>query len=165
MLQAHLPRPSALLPQAFERLQRELQNSLIDFHNGLRATQGMRSMNLWSKPGEVLVQLELPGYTLEQISVELHDNQAEIKTAPLTSTVAETGRWLQRERDLSPSSRQIQLPFRIDASQSTATYEHGILELKLVALAPPVTSQLTITPKSAPALPEASPSTEPSSAE
>lgn len=128
---------AALFPAQFERLRHELHHSLIDFQNGLRATQGRLALNVWSREGEVIAHVELPGLEPEQLQVDIHEN-----TVRITAQTAEeskephAGTWLKREREQADSQRELQLPFAIDAERSTATYDKGILELHLFSQAP-----------------------------
>lgn len=133
---------SSLLPAQFQRLQEELNNSLLDFHNGLRATQGMLSTNLWINQGEdkhtLLVQVEMPGFEAEQVAVELKENCVRISAEPASqpeppaAATAEAIRWVKREREQVAVKREFQVPFLIDAEKSVAEYRKGILELRLV---------------------------------
>lgn len=136
MLLSHQRYANSLLPAQLKRLQQELHHSLVDFHNGLRATQGALSVNLWSKAGEVIVQVELPGLEADQISVELKDNHVLITTQSPPEDASNEGKWLQRERNLEASRRELELPFSIDAAQSSVSYGRGILELRLVSVQP-----------------------------
>ncbi len=134
---------SSLLPAQFQRLQQELNNSLVDFHNGLRATQGVLSTNLWINQGEdkhtLLVQVEMPGFEADQVAVELKENCVRISAEPvgepeqsIASTAADTVRWVKREREQHAVKREFQVPFLIDVERSVAEYHRGILELRLV---------------------------------
>ncbi len=130
---------ATLFPAQFERLRHELHNSLIDFQNGLQATQGrLLSLNVWSRDGEMIARIELPGCEPEQLQVDIHENTVRIVTRlPGEDEQAQAGTWLQRERAHAGSGtqRELQLPFAIDAERSTATYDKGILELHLFSQA------------------------------
>lgn len=140
---------SSLLPDQFQRLRQELNNSLVDFHNGLRATQGVLSTNLWLNVGEdkneLLVQVELPGLTPEQISMVIHENTVQLIADIPFEEQEPKGKWLQRERVQTKTQREFQVPFLIDAQRSTAVYQKGILELRLKksALSEPQTLALS----------------------
>lgn len=140
---------SSLLPEQFQKLRQELNNSLVDFHNGLRATQGILSTNLWMNVGEdknvLLVQVELPGLSSEQISLVIRENIVQLTAEAPAEELTEEGKWLQRERVKTKTQREFQVPFLIDASRSSASYQKGILELHLVrsALSEPQTLSLT----------------------
>ena len=139
---------TSLQPARHQRFQDELQNSLIDFHNGLRATQGQLSLNVWGREGEVLVRLELPGFAPEQVDVKLHDNTVQIgmradDESPGVQSV-EPENCLLRERGQGRAPRELQFPFSIDAHRSSAFYDKGILELRLSSIPPVETVSLPV---------------------
>ncbi|MFN3160318.1 MAG: Hsp20/alpha crystallin family protein [Rubinisphaera brasiliensis] len=129
-------RHSALFPASLERLQRELHDSLVEFQNGLRATQGLLATNIWAKEDEILIRLELPGLDRNQIGIDIKENRVTLTTPDRKETDPGDGKWLRKERDLSATQRELQLPFPVDAESSEAVYEGGVLQLKLKSARP-----------------------------
>jgi len=138
-------RHSALFPASFERLQQELQKSLVEFHNGLRATQGIPATNIWANQEEVLIRLELPGLDRDQIEIDIKDNHVALSTPERPLPDTEGGKWLRKERETSATMRELQLPFPIDPEQSEACYEYGVLQLKLKSARPAEGYRLKVT--------------------
>ncbi|TWT64275.1 Hsp20/alpha crystallin family protein [Rubinisphaera italica] len=121
------------VPLSIQRLQHELNNSLVEFRNGLMASQGALSMNVWQKEREWIIRIELPGAELENISIDVQDDRVKI-SAERQQSESDEGTVLKSERPFGRLNRELELPFKIDASQTAAVYERGILELKIVGL-------------------------------
>ncbi|MGH8902673.1 MAG: Hsp20/alpha crystallin family protein [Egibacteraceae bacterium] len=77
------------------------------------------------------VRMELPGMRLEDINVSVHDNQLVVSGERETEKKVEEERWVRRERSYGRFQRGFMLPKGIDASQVTATFENGVLELDI----------------------------------
>ncbi|MCG6157885.1 Hsp20/alpha crystallin family protein [Rubinisphaera margarita] len=125
-----LPKQSRL-PDVCQRLQDELQSSLIEFRNGLMASQGALSMNVYKKDNEFLIRLELPGVTAEDIEVDVVGEQVRIAVERKQPEQSE-GSSLKQERPFGRLQREMQFASPIDTSKTEASFEKGILELKLV---------------------------------
>ncbi len=125
-----LPKQSRL-PDVCQRLQEELQSSLIEFRNGLMASQGALSMNVYKKDNEFLIRLELPGVSAEDIEVDVAGDQVRI-TVERMAPEQKDGENLKQERPFGRLQREMQFATPIDTSKTVASYERGVLELKLV---------------------------------
>ncbi len=119
------------VPLSIQRLQHELSNSLVEFRNGLMASQGALSMNVWQKDREWIIRIELPGADLGNIAIDVVEDRVKI-SAERQEPGSDEGTVLKSERPFGRLQRELELPFKIDASQTTAVYERGILELKIL---------------------------------
>lgn len=100
------------------------------------------AINLYSNAQGLLLTAELPGVDPESLSVTVANDtvtfQAE-RPAPVEQTVADQegrtasaeNRFRRQERPFGIVSRTIQLPYAVDADQSVAKYEHGVLSIRL----------------------------------
>jgi HSP20 family protein len=95
------------------------------------------AVNLYGNPQGLLLTVELPGVDPESLSVTVANDtvtfQAE-RPAPAEQTATgavDEKRFRRQERPFGLVSRTIQLPFAIDADQSVAKYENGVLSVRL----------------------------------
>lgn len=122
----------------FQRLQDELNASLVEFRNGLMATQGSPSLNVWQKEGVYLIRLELAGVEEDSVKLETFKNELKISgERQLNHTgTDQTGiEVIKSERHSGAIERQLQFPFHIDSSKTHASLKDGILEIHLSPVA------------------------------
>ena len=98
----------------------------------LQSTAATANNDSISQEGStVTIQLDAPGLTREQLTIELEDQTVRL------ASVADAPRSLQRAW---------KLPAAIDAAQSTASLENGVLTLNLATHQPtPAVHKLVIT--------------------
>lgn len=89
------------------------------------------SMSIWQNEHEVLVELDLPGFELEDVDLSIENAQVSIKATPKVRTLDEgvTARVVERTQDVV--ERTVRVPFDIQAEQAEATLRHGVLSLRL----------------------------------
>jgi HSP20 family protein len=95
-----------------------------------QATSGLRgrfpAMNVWSADRGVIVDVELPGVEPGDVDISVTGNELVLsgKTAS-----ADSGELRRCERPRGAFTRELQLPFRADASKVTAHFRNGILRI------------------------------------
>lgn len=83
-----------------------------------------------AKTGEVVVRFELPGVHRKDIDLFVDRRQLSV-SGERRFPVASGRSYQQVEFDYGPFERRIRLGVDIDPDRTTATYEHGILEVRL----------------------------------
>lgn len=79
-----------------------------------------------------VVTAELPGYTAEDIDVQLPDSQhLQIGAEFNRSESKEGAQFVVHERHRQSTSRTVSLPEPVDENQTTASYDNGILTVRL----------------------------------
>jgi HSP20 family protein len=79
----------------------------------------------------VIVRASLPGFTKEQIDVQVHDDVLAIR-AEATQEQEQSGeRFHRRERRHTSVSRTLQLPVPVTGEQTQASLQDGVLTLRL----------------------------------
>jgi HSP20 family protein len=81
-----------------------------------------------------VVEAALPGFTPEDIQITALDGVVTIRarqTEEMTDKAEKSGAYLRRERATGEVTRIIELPLRFDAKKIVATYEHGLLMLRI----------------------------------
>jgi HSP20 family protein len=82
---------------------------------------------------ELLVRADLPGRSPDAVSVQLEDDRTVlIETEPEESDPG--GRFVTRERTNEAMSRTVALPAAVDGSGTEASYERGVLTVRLPKL-------------------------------
>ena len=109
-----------------------------------RQTQSFR-LDVSEDDKSYVVAADLPGVAKDDIQVTLDANQVTIAAEHERNTEAKEGeRVLLAERRTGTFFRSFQLPVEIDESVSEATFQNGVLTLRLAKKAPQTGRRLTI---------------------
>ena len=116
----------------FPALDRIFGSMLSDpVFNGAGLEEGTLPLDISETDSEVIVRASLPGFTRDQIDVEVHDGVLTIK-ASKQEEIEETGeRFYRKERRMGSVSRRIALPSIVHDTDAKAELKHGELILKL----------------------------------
>ncbi len=122
--------PSVL--SEMERLQREM-NRLFEgvVPRRLRSAPSYPAMNVWSNQEGALITAEVPGVQPEHIDISVVGETLTLTGERLAPEVGEDARYHRQERGYGKFSRSIELPFRVDADQVQATFDQGVLQIRL----------------------------------
>lgn len=80
---------------------------------------------------EIVLQAELPGLSKEEIAIELDGDTLRISGERKCQQVLEGEQFMRLERRYGTFSRAFQLQTEIKAEGIAATFEHGVLTLRL----------------------------------
>lgn len=118
--------PSDLLKGSFPTnfLENFFNNS---FMAGLNSS--MRS-DIKENDQEFIVEVEMPGYAKENITVECQDGQLTVSAVNMQNADEERGSYVRQERQFGRVSRSYRMD-GIDEEKITAEYRDGILRLTL----------------------------------
>ena len=86
--------------------------------------------DMYEEKGKLVVKTELPGINEKDLEVTLEENILTIK-AEKKDEVAEDATHHARERYYGKYVRSISLPYHVNGDKVSATFENGILELRL----------------------------------
>ncbi|MFU1781332.1 Hsp20/alpha crystallin family protein [Haloarcula japonica] len=79
-----------------------------------------------------VVHADLPGYDSADIDVQLvEDRKLTISAASSQEREATDGQYVQRERRQQSLSRSVRLPEAVDEAETTASYDNGVLTVRL----------------------------------
>jgi len=93
----------------------------------------MIKMDVTESDNAYLIHSEMPGVKKEDIDVAIEGNQVTITAEVKPAWEKKEGeRMLRNERYFGNIYRSFTLPAELDESESVATYDNGVLELKLV---------------------------------
>lgn len=80
---------------------------------------------------QYVIEASISGFKPEEIQVTAEGNQLSIRAAKKEETRTEKGPYVRHERYEGEMSRTVTLPSAIDVSRVQATYEHGVLTLRV----------------------------------
>ena len=86
--------------------------------------------DMYEEKGKLVVKTELPGINEKDLEVTLEENILTIK-AEKKDEVAEDATHHARERHYGKYVRSMSLPFHVDGEKVSATFDNGVLELRL----------------------------------
>jgi HSP20 family molecular chaperone IbpA len=89
------------------------------------------AVDIYENADAVVIEMELPGVAVSDVTVLLHANRLEIKGLKRELTVASDMRYLRLEREFGGFRRELIIPCAVDAGQASATLENGLLTVTL----------------------------------
>jgi HSP20 family protein len=97
-----------------------------------RGTATFPSVNVWENDKGLVVTAEIPGIDPAQLDVSLEGDSLTISGARAGSPATTGGEdYVRRERWFEPFKRTVELPFDVDPEKCDASYEKGVLTIKL----------------------------------
>ncbi|WP_336329614.1 Hsp20/alpha crystallin family protein [Haloarcula sp. CGMCC 1.2071] len=79
-----------------------------------------------------VVHADLPGYDSDDIDVQLvEDREVTISATSSREQESTDGQYVQRERRQQSLSRSVRLPESVDEAETTASYDNGVLTVRL----------------------------------
>jgi HSP20 family protein len=101
-----------------------------DFWGGPEGAAGPE-LDLYEQDDDLVVTAALPGVKPEDVEVTVRGNVLTIQGETRSETEGPSGRYHRRERRSGSFLRHIQLPAAVDADKARASFEHGLLRLRL----------------------------------
>jgi len=88
-------------------------------------------LNAWIVDEQLIVEMELPGVTQENVDISVRGNELFIAVDFEASRTEESGKYLRRERPTGSRSRSLRLPFEVDTDAIVAKLRDGVLTVEL----------------------------------
>ncbi|MBN1542433.1 Hsp20/alpha crystallin family protein [candidate division KSB1 bacterium] len=112
----------------FDRMQREMGR----LFSGMRPMGAARypAVNIWSRDDEARVTAELPGYSIDDLNISVH-NKTLTLSGKRRNERQENETLHRNERKPDEFQRIVHLPFAVDTDKVGARYEKGILTVTL----------------------------------
>ena len=124
--------------QEIENLRREMDQifdlSFPGFLNGgssLIEGQWVPSLDVVDEKNHLLVKVDLPGLTKNDINVSVEDKYLTIRGEKREDKHIKQDDFLRTERYYGRFSRSLHLPAHVDSNKTKATFKDGVLELRL----------------------------------
>ena len=95
------------------------------------AAESYFPVDLFETNDDVVVKASLPGVKPEDIDVSVTGQLLTLKGESKAETESQEQNYYRRERRHGTFVRQFTLPVEVDSEKAQASFEHGVLELKL----------------------------------
>ena len=79
----------------------------------------------------LLVEASLPGFSPEDVEITVENGTLTIRAEDKRGETREDGNWVVREISRGSVMRTVTLPTGLEADKAEATFEHGVLRLRL----------------------------------
>ena len=86
---------------------------------------------IYEEDNQLVMKTELPGIKKEDLDITLDGDMLRIKAEKKREEVAEDAAYHARERYYGQYYRTTSLPFHVDGDKISATFENGLLEIRL----------------------------------
>jgi HSP20 family protein len=117
------------LRQAMDRL---FDDTMLRPFNGFTGTEYTRlPLDVRSTPDALFVEASLPGVKPEDVDITVENGTLTIKAEDSGERSSEEGGWLVREISRGSVMRTVTLPSGLEADKTEATFEHGVLKLRI----------------------------------
>ncbi|TVQ53059.1 MAG: Hsp20/alpha crystallin family protein [Phycisphaerales bacterium] len=87
-------------------------------------------LNVWQDEQAVYVEAELPGFSRDQIELDVHEHRLTIR-GERTPQDSENVDYIRRERPMGKFTRTLDLPVEFEAERVEASLENGVLLVTL----------------------------------
>jgi HSP20 family protein len=118
-----------------DSLQSEVNRLFDTFFGGRPANAGLRrwvpAMDLVETEDHLVLRADLPGVDPEDVNIELKDGVLTVSGERKAEHEEQTDSFYRVERAFGTFSRSMSLPERVDADRITATFENGVLEVRI----------------------------------
>ena len=110
----------------------ELERAIDVLGDQFGVTAGTVPTDIVDDGDAFVVRADLPGFDSDDIDVQLVENQRlTVSASREEETAHEDGQFVQRERRRQSASRTLALPEAVTESETSATYEEGVLTVTL----------------------------------
>jgi HSP20 family protein len=116
------------LRQAMDRL---FDDTVFRPVNGYGADVSRLPLDVRTTPDALLVEAELPGIRPEDVDITVENGTLTIRAEDGAEHRSEEGDWLVREISHGTVMRTVTLPTGLEADRAEATFEHGVLRLRI----------------------------------
>jgi HSP20 family protein len=115
------------------RVRREMDNLMnYEWAPLARGAAAFPPVNVWENEKGLVLTAELPGLDASQLDVSLEKDTLTISGARTGGPAANAEEdFVRRERWFEPFKRTVELPFDVDPDKCDASYEKGVLTVRL----------------------------------
>jgi HSP20 family protein len=118
------------LRQAMDRL---FDDTLFRPYSGLSAGGDFArlALDVRTTPDALLVEASLPGYAPEDVDITVENGTLTIRAEDRADDRRDEAGWVVREISRGSVMRTVTLPTGLEADKAEATFEHGVLKLRI----------------------------------
>ena len=123
---------NSLTPWSPLREMRQALDELMDENTQWSAPQmSLPSVNIYQAAREVVMEIQLPGYRKEDLSIEVGEDFLAVAGEVPHASEEEGRQYIRREFAKASFSRTVALPAIVQAEQAQAEMKHGILTVRI----------------------------------
>jgi len=89
------------------------------------------AIDMYEEEGDVMVKASLPGLKPEEVDITISGTILHIRGETKDETEEKRGSYYYKERSYGAFERSLDLPVEVKADEAQATFENGVLTLKL----------------------------------
>jgi len=94
-----------------------------------RVAAFMPAVDVTVSEGDLVLTLDLPGLTADDVSIELLDGHLTVRGERKRPQPSDGSSWVHAERPFGAFERRIAVPKGVDADRITASMDNGVLSL------------------------------------
>jgi HSP20 family protein len=115
----------------------------------LRSSEGrdLPAIDMYEEDGDVMVKASLPGLKPEDVDITISGGVLHIRGETKEESEEKRGSYYYKERSYGVFERSLDLPVEVKADEAQATFENGVLTLKLPKAEQARTKQIKIQAK------------------
>ena len=102
-----------------------------DFSWPFELEEGLLPLDISQTDGELVVRASLPGFTKEDIEVQVHQGILSIKAEQKGEEETQGEHFYRRERRMTSLSRRVALPGIVSEAETHAELKDGVLTLRI----------------------------------
>ena len=87
--------------------------------------------DIYEEKDQLVMKMELPGINKEDVNITLQGDRLTVKAEKEEDVVEDDAAYYTRERQYGQYLRSVTLPFPVKEDEISATFENGVLELRL----------------------------------
>jgi HSP20 family protein len=99
--------------------------------NGIRGRRWIPAMDLVETEDHLVLRADLPGMTEDDVEIEIKDGVLTVSGERKTEHQEKSEGFYRVERAFGSFSRSLNLPDRVDAGEINASFDNGVLEVKI----------------------------------
>ena len=132
MTLARRPSPFGELMTLRQAMDRLFDDTMFRPLTGFAGTEYARlPLDVRTTPDALLVEASLPGIKPEDVEITVENGTLTIRAEDHTEDTSEQGGWVVREIARGSLTRSVTLPTGLEADKAEATFEHGVLKLRI----------------------------------
>jgi len=119
------------LNRFFERMQSDFEEMARTWSKESEFVSSSVRVDLKDRDDEFVLTAELPGFEKDDIDVRVTDRTLRLEAEHAEETEEEEGEYVRRERHRASAARSISLPGAVEADDISATFDNGVLTIRL----------------------------------
>lgn len=114
-----------------ERLQAEIGRAFAGAYAPFERADVYPPVNIWRNESGLILTAELPGLSPETLDITVNPDSVMIRAERKATKLSEGESWSRKERPDASFQRKLDLPVAVNPQSAEATYQKGVLVLKL----------------------------------